>query len=72
MAAVRLSGQLLKVFELMKDGRARTLAEIADRTRHPEASVSARLRDLRKGQFGTHSVLKDGRFYRLVVNHDQE
>ena len=27
--------------------------------------MSARLRDLRKGQFGTHSVLKDGRFYVL-------
>lgn len=52
----RLTDQLLDVFELMKDGRWRTLSEIADHTRHPPQSVSARLRDLRKAKYGAHEV----------------
>lgn len=50
---VRLSGLLAAVFNLMADGRWRTLAEIvAAIERGTEASVSARLRDLRKQKFG--------------------
>lgn len=44
----RLAKQSSRVFALMKDGRARTLREISDATGDPEASVSARLRDLRR------------------------
>ena len=44
----RLNAQAAHVFRLMQDGRWRTLAEIAEATGHPEASVSARLRDFRK------------------------
>lgn len=33
-----------------------TLRELADRTGYPEASVSARLRDLRKPKWGGHLV----------------
>lgn len=44
----RLNAQAADVFRLMQDGKWRTLADIADATGHPEASVSARLRDLRK------------------------
>ena len=44
----RLNAQAAHVFRLMKDGQWRTLAEIAAATEHPEASVSARLRDFRK------------------------
>lgn len=44
----RLNRQQAAVYHLMKDGRFRTLREIADATGYPEASVSARLRDLRK------------------------
>lgn len=44
----RLNAQAVHVFRLMRDGKWRTLAEIADATGHPEASVSARLRDFRK------------------------
>lgn len=44
----RLNAQASDVFRLMQDGKWRTLSEIADATGHPEASVSARLRDLRK------------------------
>jgi len=43
----RLNTQQSQVFNLMKDGKYRTLAEISEVTGAPEASVSARLRDLR-------------------------
>lgn len=52
----RLFAQLQDVFALMKDGHWRTLGHIASTTGHPEASVSARLRDLRKIQRGGHTV----------------
>ena len=45
---VRLKGQLGDVFSLMKDREWRTLHEISNLTGHPEASISARLRDIRK------------------------
>ena len=44
----RLNAQAAHVYRLMQDGKWRTLAEIAAATDHPEASVSARLRDFRK------------------------
>ena len=43
----RLGEQLRQVWELMKDGKERTLREIAGQAGAPEASASARLRDLR-------------------------
>jgi hypothetical protein len=52
----RLKGQMLKVYELMRDGSWRTLREIADAVGSPEASVSARLRDLRKERYGSFQV----------------
>jgi len=52
----RLKGQTLDVFNLMRDGQWRTLAQIAYATGHPEASLSARLRDLRKPKYGGHTV----------------
>jgi len=52
----RLSRQRERVWDLMMDGRWRTLGEIASETDHPEASVSARLRDFRKPRFGGHAV----------------
>jgi hypothetical protein len=52
----RLGEQLLRVGRVMADGAWHTLREIGDRTGDPEASVSARLRDLRKRKFGGHSV----------------
>lgn len=54
--SARLGDQMKAVFELMKDGKERTLKEIADGTGSPESSVSARLRDLRKERFGGHMV----------------
>lgn len=52
----RLNAQALRVWRVIFDGRWRTLAEIAERTGDPEASISARLRDLRKERFGGHRV----------------
>lgn len=44
---VRLDGQAGDVWRLMADGEWRMLSEISMATGHPEASVSARLRDFR-------------------------
>lgn len=52
----RLNAQLARVYDLMVDGRWRTLAEIETATGDPQASVSARLRDLRKRKFGGFTV----------------
>lgn len=43
----RLNAQQRRVFDLMLDGEWRTLEEIRKVTKDPEASISARLRDLR-------------------------
>jgi hypothetical protein len=52
----RLAKQLGRVRTLMLDGCWRSLQEIADSTGDPPASVSARLRDLRKPRFGNYTV----------------
>ena len=52
--AERLGAQLTRVIQAMSDGKWRTLSEIQSRIlsqhskRDPEASLSARLRDIRK------------------------
>lgn len=48
----RLGAQAQRVLDVMRDERWRTLGELAAATGDPEASVSARLRDLRKPGFG--------------------
>lgn len=55
----RLTGQILRVANCMKDGRWRTLSEIEALTGDPAASISAQLRHLRKKRFGSHTVNKD-------------
>jgi hypothetical protein len=52
----RLNAQAQAVFSYMQHGDWRTLADIAAATGHPEASVSARLRDLRKPTLGGFTV----------------
>lgn len=52
----RLTGQILRVFDAMKDSSWRTLDEIVALTGDPHASVSAQLRHLRKPRFGGHTV----------------
>lgn len=71
--ASRLAKQYKLVFELMQDGEWRVLREISSVTGAPEASVSARLRDMRKKKFGSHVIekrhIEKGLFqYRLLVN----
>jgi hypothetical protein len=74
----RLTGQILRIFNLMKDAEWRTLFEIEFLTADPPASVSAQLRHLRKKRFGSHTVerrprgdRKNGLYeYRLIVNKD--
>lgn len=54
----RLTGQAKRVFDLMRDGRWRTLSEIQNATggSDSEAGISARLRDFRKAPWGSHTV----------------
>ena len=52
----RLTGQLDKVYGVMRDGQWHTLAELAAAAQGSEAGVSARIRDLRKPRFGQHAV----------------
>lgn len=69
----RLNAQLSRVLTVMKDGRWHTLADLSATTGgDPEASVSARIRDLRKEKFGGYEVerryVDRGLFeYRLVI-----
>lgn len=76
----RLNAQMQRVFEVMTDHAASRnnrghwfgLAEIASITGDPEASISARLRDLRKPKFGSYTIerryVRRGLFeYRLLT-----
>jgi len=54
----RLTGQIKRIYNLMIDGRWRTLQEIEQATRDPQSSISAQLRHLRKKRFGSHIIEK--------------
>lgn len=58
---VRLTGQILRVFDAMKDTEWHTLSELESKTGDPQASISAQLRHLRKKRFGSHDVQKRNR-----------
>ncbi len=53
---LRLNKQMRAVYSVVRDGDWHTLRAVANDTGSPEASVSARLRDFRKRQFGGHTV----------------
>lgn len=55
----RLSRQLVAVRSVLSDHGWHTLEEIAGKTGEPEASVSARIRDLRKPKFGGYTVERE-------------
>ena len=55
---VRLSGQIQRVYDAIKDGDWYTLDEINKITGDPHASISAQLRNLRKKRFGSYSIEK--------------
>jgi hypothetical protein len=71
----RLSTQYWDIYNLMQDGEFRSLRVISILTDHPEASVSAQLRHMRKTRFGSNTVTKThiGGLYKysLIIN-DQE
>jgi len=54
--SARLTGQILRIYDLIKDAAWRTLPELSDATGDPPASISAQLRNLRKKRFGSHTV----------------
>jgi len=69
----RLTGQLLRIWDVVCDEKWRTLREIANLTGDPEASISAQLRHLRKPRFGGHTVerqhIEGGLYkYRLLIS----
>ena len=68
----RLNKQMLRVFTAMFGTGWKSLAMISNHTHDPESSVSARLRDFRKQQFGGHAVgrMRQGNtyFYKLAWN----
>lgn len=76
MDGKRLGDQLQRIFDLMKDGKWRTLKEIESITGDCTSSVSAQLRNLKKEKFGNHAVPKQPRGkringlweYKLIVN----
>jgi hypothetical protein len=73
----RLGRQMLAVYRVMEDGQWRTLTELAFASHSPEASVSARLRDLRKARWGSNQVERRRRSkgtheYRLVKAKAEE
>lgn len=71
----RLSSQYWRVFNAMKDGRWRTLYGLEEQTGYSSASISARIRDMRKPRFGGHNVEKryvaNGEWeYRLLITEE--
>ena len=72
----RLTKQGKRVWVCMKDNKWRTLDDISNETGDPHASILARLRDLRKERFGSHTInrrsrgdRKRGLFeYQLIIN----
>ena len=63
---VRLTGQLERVWSALSKGGWWTLRALSEEARGTEASVSARLRDLRKERFGAHTITRrrvDGGLY---------
>ena len=74
----RLTGMLGRVYDAMKDGEWHTLRDLSDKSSGSEASVSARIRDLRKDKFGHFEVRRQrspchkGLFYYKLINHEPE
>ncbi len=52
----RLTGQLLRVYECLKDGQWWTLQRLKVTAGGSEAGCSARIRDLRKPRWGAHRI----------------
>ena len=62
-----------RVLDLMRDGQWRTLREIEAVTGGSATGISAKMRDLRKQEFGAHYLCAENQgdgvwLYRLTVN----
>lgn len=73
----RLTGQLLRIWSVVKSSGWWTLDQIAQLTGDPAASVSAQLRHLRKHRFGGHEVQRsyfgNGLYrYRVIPNDESK
>ena len=55
----RLKGQILDIYQVIRNGHWYTLSGLAKITKHPEASISAQLRNLRKPKFGGYTILSE-------------
>ena len=69
---VRLTGQMKRIWNVMKSGRWMTLKGIEEITGDPQASISAQLRCFRKKKFGGFTVererVEDSGLYRYRLN----
>ena len=63
----RLTGQIKDVLTWISDGRWHSVHTISAATNHPEPSVSAQLRNLRKKRFGGHTIDREYRGDGLYV-----
>lgn len=52
----RLTGQLLRVFEAMRDCQWHDVASLCDLAQVSPLSITARIRDLRKPKFGSYTI----------------
>lgn len=55
----RLKSGIERVAHIMRDGKERTLAEVAALANVSESAASARLRDFRKKRFANHFKVRD-------------
>ncbi len=62
---VRMGKQRALILAYMSNGAWWTLAELSEVTGFPEASISARVRDFRKAQYGAHEVDRE----RVAAGH---
>jgi hypothetical protein len=70
----RLGAQMRRVWDAMSDGQWWTLAGLSEHTGDPEASVSARIRDLRKKKMGGYVVVRQrigGGLYRYRLELEE-
>jgi len=72
---IRLSNQLGRVYDLMKDGAWYTIDEVNKYAGGTPSCTSAHMRSLRKAKYGNHTVerkyLGDGLYkYRLIPNDE--
>ena len=55
---LRLNAQHRRVYDAIIDGEWYSLGDISEITGDPQASISARIRDFRKKEFGKHYIIR--------------